>query len=183
LSNSLKKFLVVALLFVMAVVLLAGCGSSSSQGGSTTTTQGPKMAPDFTVSTLVGSTINFSSNLKGKPVVINFAASWCGPCEQEAPVLVQLYAKYKDKVQFFGLAVRDSLEDQTAFAQRHGLEFPIGLDKDGDVLYEYQKAARVTLSGIPTTFFIGADGSIKDFYIGPISEKIFEQKVQALLTP
>ena len=94
-----------------------------------------------------------------------------------------MYSKYKDKIQFFGIAVRDSLEDQTAFAQKHGFEFQIGLDESGDILYEYQKASRVTLSGIPTTFFIDKDGNIKDYYIGPISEKIFDQKIQVLLAP
>ena len=160
----------------------AGCDSSNSSTSTSgnSSSSSAKVAPDFSIKTLSGETVSFSS-LKGKPLVLNFGASWCGPCELEAPVLAKVYEKYKDRVNFFGIAVRDQEEDQRAFAEKHGFKFPIGLDPDGKVLYNYQKAGKVNMSGIPTTFFIDKEGNIQAFFIGPISESTFDQKVATIL--
>lgn len=176
-------FLLAVITASILALTLAGCGNSEKSGNNTSgsDSSGPKVAPDFTLQTLTDDNVNFSTDIKGKPTVLNFAASWCGPCEYEAPVLAKAYQTYKDRVQFFGVAVKDKEEDQRAFAQRHGLEFPIGLDLDGKVLYQYQKAGKVTLSGIPTTFFLDKDGNIVDYFIGPLSEKTFDQKIQSIL--
>lgn len=179
--STFSKVWLAVILMALGAIVTAGCGSSSGNGTTTTAGSGPKVAPDFTTTTLTGSTVNFNADLKGKPTLLNFAASWCGPCELEAPVLAKAYQTYKDRVQFFGLAVRDAEEDQRAFAQKHGLEFPIGLDPDGKIVYNYQKAGKVNLSGIPTTFFIDKEGNIVDYFIGPLSEKTLDQKIKALL--
>lgn len=175
----LNKLCLISWLIAVAAIITLGCGSSSSS--TSTSSSSSRTAPDFTVTTLSGTTVNFNSDLKGKPVLLNFAASWCGPCEIEAPVLAKAYQTYKDKVQFFGLAVRDTEEDQRAFAQKHGLEFPIGQDPDGKIVYLYQKAGKVNLSGIPTTFFIDKDGNIAGYFIGPLSEKTLEQKIATII--
>jgi peroxiredoxin len=176
--------LLVPLLVLFAIVsLVAGCQTTNASKGSTIgsdSSTAVKKAPDFSIKTLAGNKFSFSE-VKGKPVVINFAASWCAPCEIEAPVLAKMYAKYKDKVTFLGIAVKDTEEDQRAFAQRHGLTFTIGLDPTGNILYDYQKAGKVAYSGIPTTFFIDKEGNIADFFIGPLSEKTFDQKISAIL--
>ncbi|MHB8793608.1 MAG: TlpA family protein disulfide reductase [Thermoleophilia bacterium] len=178
-SRSISIFATL-LLLLAAAFSVAGCGDGGSSTGKSTGSSAPKIAPDFTVKTLSGETVSYSS-LKGKPLVLNFAASWCGPCELEAPVLVKAYEKYEDKANFFGIAVRDNEEDQRAFAERHGLKFPIGLDPDSKVLYNYQKAGKVNMSGIPTTFFIDKDGVIQAFFIGPISESTFDQRISTIL--
>lgn len=176
-----KKILLSSWALMIVAILIAGCGGTTS-GNSTSSNAAPaKYAPDFTATTLSGDKVSYNANLKGKPVVLNFAASWCGPCEQEAPVLAKMYEKYKDRVVFFGLAVKDDIDSQRAFADKHGLEFPIGMDPNGDIVYSYQKAGKVSFSGIPTTFFIDSEGNIKDFFIGPLMEKTFEQKVASIL--
>jgi len=176
-----KKILLSAWVLMLVAVLIAGCGDKTS-GSSTSGGSAPaKYAPDFTTTTLSGDRVSYNANLKGKPVVLNFAASWCGPCEQEAPVLAKMHEKYKDRVVFFGLAVKDDIDSQRAFADKHGLVFPIGMDPKGDIVYSYQKAGKVSFSGIPTTFFIDSEGNIKDFFIGPLMEKTFEQKVASIL--
>lgn len=173
------------ILLLLAIILLAaltvGCRGTTTSGTTSASGSAPKIAPDFTVVTLDGNKVSYNNNLKGKPLVLNFAASWCGPCEQEAPVLVKMYTKYNGKVNFFGLAVKDDPDSQREFATRHGLQFPIGMDPNGDIVYSYQKAGKVSFSGIPTTFFIDADGNIKDFFIGPLMEKTFDQKVASIL--
>jgi len=179
-SRSISLFATLLLLLAATVSSVTGCGNSSSSTSTSGSNSTPKIAPDFTIKTLSGETVSYSS-LKGKPMVLNFAASWCGPCELEAPVLAKAYEKYKDRVNFFGIAVRDNEEDQRAFAERHGLKFPIGLDPDSKVLYSYQKAGKVNMSGIPTTFFIDKDGNIQAFFIGPISESTFDQRISTIL--
>ena len=174
------KILLLFLVMITVSLSVSACGGNSSNS-STTGGAAAKYAPEFTTTTLSGDKVSYNSNLKGKPVVLNFAASWCGPCELEAPVLVKMYEKYKDKVTFFGLAVKDDPDSQLAFAQKHGLQFPIGMDPVGDIVYSYQKAGKVSFSGIPTTFFIDSEGNIKDFFIGPLMEKTFEQKVASIL--
>lgn len=96
-------------------------------------------------------------------------------------MLAAMYNRYKDRVTFVGMAVRDKPDDQRAFAQKYGLAYTIGLDPKGDNLYNYQQAAIVPYSGIPTTFFIDAKGDIVSFYIGPMSQSEFEQKLSGIL--
>lgn len=178
-----RKIFSYSVLLILAIFLagstLTGCGGSNSSTSTSGSASGVKVAPDFSTKTLSGDTVAYSS-LK-KPLVLNFAASWCGPCELEAPVLSKMYEKYKDRVTFFGLAVKDSEEDQRAFAEKHGLKFPIGLDYDGKIVYTYQKAGKVSMSGIPTTFFIDKDGNIASFFIGPLTESTFDQKIASIL--
>ena len=178
----LMRTLLPALIAIFAGAVLSGCGESGASTSNTSAngSSSSKAAPDFSVRTLSGDTVS-SSSFDGKPLVLNFAASWCGPCELEAPVLESMYEKYKDRVNFFGIAVRDQEEDQRAFAQKHGLTFPIGLDPDSKILYNYQKAGKVNLSGIPTTFFIDKDGNIAAFFIGPLSGATFDQRVASIL--
>lgn len=169
------------LLFLALVILIPGCGSSqTTPGGSTDSGKEIPPAPSFTKRSINTNEMISIGDLKGKPVVLNFAASWCGPCESEAPVLVKAHQKYGNEIAFIGLAVKDSEADQLAFAQKHGLTFPIGLDENGRILNEYQTATRVTLSGIPTTFFIDAEGNIANYFIGPLSENTLEQKVASI---
>jgi peroxiredoxin len=180
-TNSNKSLLLIPAVLILGavIILLAGCGNGSTSGNGKADAPA-KVAPDFNVDTLDGKMVSLS-DLKGKPLVINFAASWCGPCEVEAPVLAKVHEKYKDRVTFFGIAVNDKPDSQRAFAQRHGLTFPIGLDPNESVVNSYQKRARVPYYGIPTTFFIDADGNIVSFYVGPVTENIFDQKVSAIL--
>lgn len=173
-------------IFLALSLLIAGCGSSdTTTGGDAYSDQSsaPKQAPKFTVPSINTNELISISDLKGRPVVLNFAASWCGPCESEAPVLVKAHQKYGSEIVFIGLAVKDSEADQLAFAQKHGLTFPIGMDATGKTLYEYQRTMNLSLSGIPTTFFIDAEGNIANYFIGPLSESTLELKIQSIRPP
>lgn len=183
--NSLSRITIIFLLFgAIATTAAAGCSATKTSGASTGVDEGgrgaPAAAPDFTVKTLSGEIISLS-DFRGKPVVLNFAASWCGPCETEAPTLARMYDKYKDQVAFVGLAVRDSEQSQREFADRHGLTFPIGMDPQGNIMYNYQKAGKVSLAGIPTTFFLDREGNIATFWVGPVSDSTLERLIQTLI--
>ncbi len=135
-------------------------------------------APDFTLNALDGEKMTLS-DLRGKVVLVNLWASWCPPCRAEMPALDAVYRKYRD-TGFVVLAVnttyQDTEADARAFVQRLGLTFPILLDRDGTTSQRYK------LQGLPTSFFVGRDGIIRDIVIGgPMSETLIASKVEGLL--
>jgi len=94
---------------------------------------------------------------RGHPIVLNFWASWCVPCEAEADTLERTYLRYKDRgVVFVGVDLQaDTWEASRAFLRRHKISYPVGRDESGKVGRTYRVA------GIPTTYFIGSDGRIQ----------------------
>lgn len=107
-------------------------------------------APSFELDRLDGKgRISSERNLKGRPVVINFWASWCVPCRQEAPLLEEAWQRYgKDGVIFLGIDIQDAREDGLAFVREFGLTFPQARDPNGEA------AGKFGVTGIPETFFI-----------------------------
>ena len=102
--------------------------------------------------------------LRGKPVVLNFFASWCGPCIRELPALQAMSERYKDKVQFVGITFNDKREAAKSVLERAGVNYPAAFDGQSDLAVDY--AVRV----MPTTFFIGADGNLVERKDGEINE-------------
>jgi peroxiredoxin len=176
--------------FILAVGLTvlgaAGCGPLGSLGrfipgsrvgspkedGSAT----DDLARDFTLRLLDGGTFRLS-DYRGRPVVLNFWASWCGPCRAEAPVLENAWQQYKDQgVIFLGIAVQDREENSRAFIKEFGLTYPVGLDVDDRVATLYE------ITGLPTTVFIDADGRIRHRWVGAIGKSRVTLLVDDLLT-
>lgn len=114
------------------------------------------------------------ADYQGKPLFINFWASWCPPCQQESPDLVKAYAKYGNKVQFIGvnLTQQDSLSNVSAFLTKYGIKYPIGLDVQEKVAQEYQ------VTGIPASFFVNSRGIIVAHYVGAIPLQMLEDDLQ-----
>ncbi len=111
----------------------------------------------------------------GKLLVLNFWASWCQPCRQEASELDAFYEKHRDKVEVYAvnLAAKDRLADVSAFATNNGLRFPVLLDAKSQAAEAYHIAA------LPTTYWIGADGIVAGRRVGPVDQ----QWLEALLPP
>jgi peroxiredoxin len=110
-------------------------------------------APDFTLTTLDGATLKLS-DLRGKPFVLNFWASWCAPCRAEMPAFERAWQMHKDKAVFIGVAVSDTEKDALAAAQKAGVTYPLGVDKDHTIALAY------LASSIPSTYFVDASGII-----------------------
>jgi peroxiredoxin len=137
-------------------------------------------APDFTLAALDGQPVRLS-DLKGTPVVLNFWATWCGPCRAEMPALQESYAEANGSFVILGIN-SEGTQAETArrlsrdFRDELGLTFPILLDTpDTEVFNQYR------LRGLPDTFFIDRDGVVRDVVVGPLSREAMDEKLEALL--
>src|SRR5687767_11522411 len=111
--------------------------------------------PTFSLGYLDGSGTLSSDDLSGHPIVLNFWASWCGPCREEAPLLESKWREYRDEgVRFIGVVIRDTPDSALSFARRFDLTYPMLFDPD-QVL-----ARELGLVGLPQTFFIDAEGQV-----------------------
>jgi len=133
-------------------------------------------APNFTLETLDGKTLSLS-DFKGKAVVVNFWATWCGPCKIETPWLVELQNQYGSQgLQVVGVAMDDSGKDEIArFAKDMGMNYPVLLGKEavGD--------AYGGVPALPESFFVGRDGKIVDRIIGLKGRSEIEDSVKKAL--
>jgi len=114
--------------------------------------------------------------VRGRPMVINFWASWCGPCYEEAPHLQRAFDRYGDEVLFIGIQTqdRDARAAGRAFIERFDLTFPNVFDGDSRTSIAYG------LFGVPETFFVHADGTLQFKYAGPVTETILSEQIGAL---
>jgi thiol-disulfide isomerase/thioredoxin len=116
------------------------------------------------------------TDYKGKVVLLNFWATWCGPCKTEIPAFVELYDQYKDKgFVVVGVSVDDSPEQLQAFMKEYHMNYPV-LQMTEDV-----ETAFGPFYGYPTSFFIARDGSICLKHLGPATKEQFEKQIKALL--
>jgi peroxiredoxin len=155
-------------LLVLAVALaLAGCQqgppedtTASASAESQTTDQGPQ-APEFVLTDLDGRTVRLS-DFQGKVVLIDFWATWCGPCRMEVPHLKELYGRYSDRgFVLVGISLDTAGPGVVrAFVEKHKIPYPIVM---GD-----QKTARAYggVTAIPTAFLIDRDGRLVKKYVG-----------------
>lgn len=156
---SLGSIVLIAGILLTAVVF----GIALARQNQTQPQSGP--APDFTLTTLDGDTIRLS-DLRGKVVVINFWASWCGPCRVEAPALQKVYERYRDRgVEFLGVAWTDTERGARAFIAEFNQTYPNGLDL-GTKLAELYR-----IQGVPETFIVNQNGQIVQFIMQPITEQ------------
>lgn len=119
-------------------------------------------APGFS-GPLLGANGTFGDeDLKGKPAVLNFWASWCEPCKDEAPMLNDAYRRYGDRVAFVGINIKDARSDALDFMDEYGIEYPNVRD-EGSRIY-----ADFGLTGQPETFFVDSDGRIAEHIPGPL---------------
>src|SRR5438093_2615036 len=134
-------------------------------------------APDFLLEQLSAGQVQLS-DFRGHPVVLNFWATWCAPCRKEMPQFVDAYQRYKtDGLVLLAVDMQEGASIIQPFAQERGMNFPIALDRDGEVGDEYR------LLGLPTTFFIDRGGLIRGVFTGPVEERTGDTNVQGAIEP
>ncbi|MDA0770283.1 MAG: TlpA disulfide reductase family protein [Chloroflexi bacterium] len=167
LGSSSKIIAIVAsasLILGLMVVLGIGLANRSPVTGRSGVTRIGKPAPPMAFTTFNGQRFDLQE-LQGKPVVINFWASWCGPCRQEATVLERLWQTYGDSdVVFVGVDIQDSEKDARAFISEFGVSYPNGMDADGRISIDYG------VIGIPVTFLVDRDGVVARRWVGGVRQ-------------
>ena len=160
-----------------AVVWLAfGPGRAWFGGSESIAPAVPKInspAPDFQLTALDGSSVSLSE-LRGKAVMINFWATWCGPCRVEMPLLQKFYDQNKEDWVVLAVNNAEPQEKVQAFIDELELSLPVLLDADGEVTKSYH------VRGFPTTLFIDQDGIIRYEHIGILNESLLEGYLQDL---
>jgi thiol-disulfide isomerase/thioredoxin len=131
---------------------------------------------DFTMKDLDGKSVSLSS-YKGKVVLLNFWATWCGPCKAEIPGFVELQDKYKDKLVIVGFSVDDTAEKAREYADQYKMNYPILLGEGREDVQE----AYGPIWGIPASFIISKDGRVCRKHLGIAPKAVFEKEVVALM--
>ena len=160
----MKKILILLAVTVLAITLVSGCSQTVPRDNAT--------APDFKLPSLDGQTISLSA-LRGRLVLLNFWATWCGPCRSEMPFLQEIH---KDPVWqarnllILAVNLKESDTNVSKFMADNGLTFNVLLDTRGEAGQLYN------ITAIPTTYIIGKDGIIKNSRIGAfVNKKQIEQ--------
>ncbi len=191
-----KLKLVVVAAAMLSLWLLAGCGpppeaqsqpvgEPSAQAvpiatpGAASPSEWPKIgsqALDFLLPTPEGKMLRLS-DLRGKPVFVNFWATWCAPCRQEMPIMQKIYEeRQKDGLVIVAVNLRERPEQVLAFGRELGLTFTFVLDKDQKVTEGYQ------ILGLPSSFFVDRNGVIRAVKFGAFaSKREIEFKLESIM--
>ena len=179
-----KFILLTALSIIIAASLVTtGCADHDhsdhphNDPPASSDTSAAKPASDFTVQDANGMQVKLS-DFSGKPVVLNFWATWCPPCQRELPAFDKMYKVYGDKVQFLMINVdgsgADPLSIQESMASA-GFSFPLYYDLKGSAASAYR------ISSIPMSYFIDAEGNIVSDHMGSMNAKQLENEINKLL--
>lgn len=132
------------------------------------------LAPGFTLTSMQGEEISLA-DYQGKPVVLNFWATWCPPCRAEIPHFQDAAVKYNGQAVIVGVDQGEPLSLVSDFANQFGVTYPMLLDPDNDVNRQYQVRA------LPTTLFIDANGVVREVFTGIINGAVLEDRIEQLL--
>ena len=156
---------ILVIIFVLGLIT-TGCQSKGDLNGSPSEApQIGKPAPGFQLPNLDGQSVSLS-DFRGKPVLINFWASWCQPCVYEMPFIQEVFEEWSGQgLVVLTINIGESASKAKTFMESHDLSFPVLLDTKGDVAEKYN------IRGIPTTFSVDKDGTIQAMRIGAFPSK------------
>ena len=160
---------------VLPLILLALLGAMLLLRPGTSPTAIGAMAPDFALTDLEGNPVSLAE-LRGRPVIVNFWASWCVPCVEEFPILRDVHERHAGEgLAVVGIVYQDRSQAARDFMARHAATWAAAADPDGHV------AAAYDVLGPPETFLIGRDGRIAARALGQFSAAWLDEKVAAIM--
>jgi cytochrome c biogenesis protein CcmG, thiol:disulfide interchange protein DsbE len=134
-------------------------------------------AAQFRLETLDGAPVSLS-DLEGKVVLVDFWASWCAPCREEAPILRQVYQEYADRpVEFVGINIWDRRDEAVRYVDAFQMPYPNGIDESGSIAIDYG------VRGIPEKYFIDTQGVVRQKFVGPMRADALREALDRLLPP
>ncbi|HEX7706807.1 MAG TPA: redoxin family protein [Thermoanaerobaculia bacterium] len=170
--NRTVLFIGIAIIAVVIGILFTGLGKNPNEIRSPLI---GKTAPTFALREVgTGRTVDVSE-FAGKPVVINFWATWCGPCWEEHPILVANARMLQPNVQFLGVVFQDEEEKILDFLRQRGSGYPTLVDDKGKTAIAYG------VGGVPETFFLDSSGVIVAKHSGPLSADLLRENVQKVM--
>jgi cytochrome c biogenesis protein CcmG/thiol:disulfide interchange protein DsbE len=174
---------------VLAVPLLLGVGDDRSATHTDAAASADHRADDgcklegrpkleaFTVKDMNGAEVRLA-DFTGKAILLNYWATWCGPCKIEIPAFNELYEQYKDQgFVILGVSTDDDPDTLRQYAKEMKMNYPVLVGRDNEALLD----AFGPVWGLPTTFFIGRNGGVCGKHMGPATKERFEQEIKALL--
>ncbi|MBI2755925.1 MAG: TlpA family protein disulfide reductase [Chloroflexi bacterium] len=168
-----------ALLAAVVLALLGTYGerwglNGAGPGGAAGVARVGEPAPSFSAQTLAGTQVSLE-DFRGRVVVLNFWATWCGPCRVEMPEFERYQAEMGDRVAILGANMQESPSVIAPFVRQYGITFPILLDESGVLAAPY----RVT--GLPTSVVLDRSGIIRERVVGPMTRDVLARRVERLL--
>jgi thiol-disulfide isomerase/thioredoxin len=118
---------------------------------------------------------------KGKPLVVNFWARWCGPCRAEIPELIKFRAAHKGKIEILGIGIEDKAEPAKEFAKAYEMDYPVFIAKDKGI--PLMQALGNTKGGLPYTLFLDRNGKVVKVKLGQVKHNDLNGMAEALLKP
>lgn len=160
-----------AILLIVGLLALLGWGLVQAANGP----RDSGLAPDFTLTGFDGQTATLSQ-LRGQMVIINFWASWCPPCREEAAYLEQTWRKYQNKgVVFIGVDWVDTEKEALAYIAEFDITYLNGPDLGTRIAQAYR------IQGVPETFYVDKRGQLRGVHIGPLSSPELDNRIDELL--
>ena len=168
-----KMLKVIMLIVLTSGLIITGCSCGSEPQEARVGSQ----APDFQLNNLDGHSISLS-DLRGKPVFINFWATWCSPCRSEMPYIQEIYEEWSGKgLVVLAINIGESPSQVEEFMESQNLSFPVLLDTGKNIAQKYN------IQGIPTSFFVDKDGVVQEKIIGAFPSKAAIEKSLSKIIP
>ena len=162
----------------LATVATVSPSTESAEEATIPATEEPDYsAPNFSMEDWDGNVVRLA-DFVGKPVILNFWASWCGPCKSEMPEFEEAYKQYGEEIHFIMLncTISDAKEEAKALITENGYTFPVYFDTTGEASYGYGA------SSIPLTFFIDAEGNLVTYAMGALSGDLLQKGIDMINT-
>ncbi len=166
----------IARIVVGFAAALTACGRSdgASSSAAPSVARVGKAAPDWSEASIPGPKLSLSS-LRGKAIYLNFFATWCPPCNQEAPAIDALAKEFADRgVAVVGVDVLENANKAAAFRSGHHLSYPVVVDS-GTLRDQYQ------INGLPVHVFIGRNGVVRKIVVGELSAAMMRGNIESML--